>query len=101
MLTHAPAVPDQPLVVVEVWRTYVIGDEVYLACVIPATGKVRVTTPVVRSDSAEKALVTTSGRVYQCVGAMTEDCIAFRYALWVNGLVADIGAFKGQPDKVQ
>ena len=101
MITAAPNVQDQPHVVVDVWRTYVIGDDVYLACVVPATGKVRVTTPVVQSDLAKQEMVTASGRVYHCVGTMAEDCLDFRFALLVNGLADDLATFTGHPEKVQ
>jgi len=101
MFIPAPDVEDQPHVVTKVWRTYVIESDVILVCVIPDTGKVRVTTPVTASDPGRQKFETASGRMYQCVGPMAPDTHTFRMALFFNGLVGDVSSFTGEPDSVQ
>ena len=101
MLNPAPDVKDQPQLVTEVWRTYIIGADVVLVCVLPGTGKIRVTTPLTVSDLAEQRFETASGRVYQCVGSMAPDTQVFRLALFLNGLIPDVASFTGAPRSVQ
>lgn len=101
MLNPAPNVKDQPQLVTEVWRTYLIGTEVVLVCVHPGTGKIRVTTPLMVSDLTEQRFETASGRVYRCVGPMSPDTQAFRMALFLNGLIPDVDSFTGAPHSVQ
>ena len=101
MFKQAPHIQDQPRVVTEIWRTYVIENDVYLVCVMPGTGKVRTTTPVQVSDPAKQEFVTESGRMYQCVGPMSPDMLIFRAALLLSGLIDDVDTFTGNPELVQ
>jgi hypothetical protein len=101
MLNQAPDVQDQPRVVVEIWRTYVIGNEIYLVCVMPGTTKVRVTTPVQATDPDKQEFITKSGRVYQCVGPMAPNLPLLRVTLLLNGLIDDIDSIATGPDLLQ
>lgn len=88
MVHDAPSVDLQPMVSTCFWRTYVIGNDVHLVCVMPDTGRVRTTTPIKSSDLEKQEFVTESGRVYACMGPMSPDCVEFRMALMVNGLIS-------------
>lgn len=101
MYIQAPDVEDQPRVVVDVWRAYVIENDVFLVCVMPGTKRVRVTTPVCVSDPLKQEFVTESGRVYQCVGPMAPNILAFRMVLFFRGLIGDVDSFTGEPESVQ
>jgi hypothetical protein len=101
MFRAAPVIEDQPKVVTDIWRTYVINNDVILVCIIPETGKVRTTTPVLSYDPAKQEFVTESGRIYQCVGPMSACTLTFRMTLFLNGLIEDVDTFTGDPAIVQ
>lgn len=101
MLNPAPDVKNQPHLVTEVWRTYVIEANVMLVCVLPGSGKIRVTTPLMVSDLTEQRFETASGRVYHCVGPMSPDTHTFRMALFLAGLIHDLYSLTGIPRSVQ
>jgi hypothetical protein len=101
MFNQAPDVKDQPLVVTDTWRTYVIDNEIHLVCVMPNTGKIRTTTPVQLCDPITQIFETKTGRIYQCLGPMAPNALSFRMTLMLNGLIDDVDSFTGEPDSMQ
>lgn len=79
----APEKDDQPVVTVEKWRTYQTNGETYLVCIVPETGKTRVTSKIIYTRGT--LFITESGRTYQCLGAES-DCPEFTWALAISGL---------------
>jgi hypothetical protein len=97
-VNQAPSVFDQPVLEVDLWRTYIVNGEVFLVCANNKTGKIRTSTPIRKSDVIGQEFTTETGRVYKCHGHMAPNSLSFRMSLVLSGIIDDVDSCTGEAD---